>query len=150
MRRFSVVVCSTLVLCATSWSQETTPRPVPDASSHAAMARRPDSGAKWLHSNWGLPILYAGLTADWHSSRVAQKRGGLYETSGLYVGSDGRFSDARYWAFNGGLAAALTVAQRLAPRRARRFINLAAAISGGFRLRAAVHNYRLASGRGGR
>ena len=113
------------------------------------MARRPDPGAKWLRSNWGLPILYAGLTADWHSSRVAQNRGGLSEANGLLVGSDGRFSDARYWAVNGALAAVLTLVQKVAPPRTKRFLNIVAAAAGGVHFRAAVHNYRLAGGSGG-
>jgi hypothetical protein len=142
MRRFSVVVFSALVLCATSWSQETTPLHLPDATSHPTMARRPD--AKWLRSNWGLPIMYAGLFADWHSSRVFQNRGGLYEANWL-VGSDGRFSDARYWAINGALAAALTLIQKVAPPRTKRFLNPIAAAAGGVHLGAAVHNYRLAA-----
>ena len=143
MRSFFVVVFFALVFCATSWSQETTPWPVPDATSHPAMARRPDCVGKWLSANWGLPILYAGLIADWHSSRVCQNRGWLHETNGLYVGSDGRFSDARYWAVNGAIAAGFTVAQRFAPPRAKKFLNIAAAIVGGVRFRVAAHNYQL-------
>lgn len=150
MRSCAISVAVFSLLCATrGWTQEPTPH-VTDAINGLAPVSQPSFRPNWLRSNWGLPILYAGVAADWHSTHVGQNRFNIPEGNAMLRRPDGRLSEARYWAINGGVAAAFTLAQRFAPRRAKWLVNIPAAFVGGYRLRVAVHNYRLTSRYGGR